>query len=38
VAYRAAGRTSEAITVFEKTLADRERLLGADHPGHEGGA
>ena len=27
-----AGRTAEAITLFEQTLADRERVLGADHP------
>ncbi len=26
-----AGRT-EAITLLEQTLADRERVLGADHP------
>jgi hypothetical protein len=31
-AYRATGRTAEAITLFEKTLADRERLLGTGHP------
>ncbi len=31
-AYRAAGRTAEAIPLFERTLADRERVLGADHP------
>ncbi|MDO5697972.1 MAG: tetratricopeptide repeat protein, partial [Dermatophilus congolensis] len=32
IAYRAAGRTSEAITLNEATLTDRERLLGPDHP------
>jgi hypothetical protein len=31
-AYRSAGRTAEAIPMYERTLADRERLLGADHP------
>ena len=31
-AYRAAGRTAEAIPLYERALADRERLLGADHP------
>ena len=31
-AYRAAGRTAEAITLLERTVADRERVLGADHP------
>jgi tetratricopeptide (TPR) repeat protein/transcriptional regulator with XRE-family HTH domain len=31
-AYRAAGRTSEAILLLERTLADRERILGGDHP------
>jgi hypothetical protein len=31
-AYQVAGRTAEAITLFEQTLADRERVLGADHP------
>jgi len=38
-ARRGAGRTDEAITLFEQTLADRERLLGSDHPrsrGHVG--
>jgi hypothetical protein len=30
--YRAAGRTSEAITLHEQTLAARERVLGPDHP------
>jgi Tetratricopeptide repeat len=28
----AAGRTAEAIPLHEKTLADRERVLGPDHP------
>jgi Tetratricopeptide repeat len=28
----AAGRTSEAIPLFKRTLADCERVLGADHP------
>jgi tetratricopeptide (TPR) repeat protein len=31
-AYQAAGRFGEAISLFERTLADRERVLGADHP------
>ena len=31
-AYRAAGRTSEAIPLLERTLDVREWLLGADHP------
>ena len=31
-AYQAAGRTAEAIPLYERTLADRERVLGADHP------
>ncbi len=31
-AYRAAGRTAEAIPLHERTLADRERILGPDHP------
>src|SRR5262249_50239950 len=30
--YRGAGRTAEAITVYEAVLADCERLLGPDHP------
>ncbi len=30
--YRAAGRTAEAIPLLERTLADCERMLGADHP------
>ncbi len=32
LAYRAAGRTAEAIPVLERTLADCERVLGTDHP------
>ena len=32
MAYREAGRTAEAIPLYERTLADRERLLGLDHP------
>ena len=31
-AYQDAGRTAEAIPLFERTLADCERLLGPDHP------
>jgi tetratricopeptide (TPR) repeat protein len=31
-AYRAAGRTAEAIILLERTLREFERLLGADHP------
>lgn len=27
-----AGRTAEAIRLYERTLADSERVLGADHP------
>ncbi|MET7919212.1 tetratricopeptide repeat protein, partial [Streptomyces avermitilis] len=27
-----AGRTGEAIDLVEQVVADRERLLGADHP------
>jgi tetratricopeptide (TPR) repeat protein len=30
--YRAAGRTAEAIRLFERTLAGRERILDPDHP------
>ena len=26
------GRTAEAITLHEHTLADQERVLGVDHP------
>ena len=32
MAYRAAGRTVEAILLLERTLADCERVLGGDHP------
>ena len=32
-AYRAAGRTAEAIALHEQNLADTERVLGPDHPG-----
>jgi tetratricopeptide (TPR) repeat protein len=31
-AYRGAGRLVEAIPLYERTLAGRERLLGPDHP------
>ena len=31
-AYRSVGRFGEAIALFERTLADFERVLGADHP------
>ena len=34
IAYRAAGRTAEAITMGEQTLAAMERLLGPDSPRH----
>ena len=30
--YWQAGRTTEAITLLERVLADRERLLGEEHP------
>jgi hypothetical protein len=30
--YWGAGRTVEAILLLERTLADCERVLGADHP------
>lgn len=30
--YWAAGRTGEAIAIFERVAADRERLLGPGHP------
>lgn len=30
--YLAAGRTAEAIPLFQRTLADCKRELGADHP------
>ena len=32
LAYRDAGRLDEAIPLFERTLADRERVLGETHP------
>jgi hypothetical protein len=32
MSYWAAGRTVEAILLLERTLADCERVLGADHP------
>jgi hypothetical protein len=32
VAYRAAGRTAEAIPLLERTLADCERLQSTGHP------
>ena len=31
-AYRDAGRVAEAISLFEQTLAGRERALGSGHP------
>jgi tetratricopeptide (TPR) repeat protein len=31
-AYRAAGDLGRAIPLYEQALADRERVLGADHP------
>ena len=31
-AYRAAGRLTEAITLFEQVLPDSIRVLGEDHP------
>ena len=31
-AYQAAGRADDAIAIFEPLLADRERILGAEHP------
>ena len=31
-AYRAAGRTEDAINVFRRTLTDQELVLGEDHP------
>ncbi|MGW5317830.1 tetratricopeptide repeat protein, partial [Nocardia thailandica] len=31
-AYESAGRLAEAITLYEQTLSDSERLLGPDHP------
>jgi hypothetical protein len=32
MAYRAVGRTAEAIPLLERTLADYERMLDAGHP------
>ena len=32
VAYQDAGRLGRAIPLFERTLADHERVLGPDHP------
>ena len=32
-AYQDAGRTADAITLLEQTVADHERVLGPDHPG-----
>ena len=32
LAYQDAGRLAEAIPLFERTLTDLERVLGADHP------
>ena len=32
MAYESAGRTTEAIPLYEATLTDRERILGPDHP------
>jgi hypothetical protein len=31
-AYQDAGRTAEGIPLYERALADMERLLGPDHP------
>jgi hypothetical protein len=31
-AYRTVGRIAEAIPLFERVLADSERVLGKDHP------
>jgi hypothetical protein len=31
-AYVSAGRLGEAVPLFERTLADHERVLGGDHP------
>jgi Tetratricopeptide repeat len=31
-AYESAGRLDQAIPLYERTLADRERVLGPDHP------
>jgi hypothetical protein len=32
MSYQAAGRTADAISLYERTLTDRERALGPDHP------
>jgi Tetratricopeptide repeat len=32
VAYSEAGRLADAVKVLRRTLGDRERHLGADHP------
>jgi hypothetical protein len=32
IAYRDAGRTTEAITMHEQTLTAYQRVLGPDHP------
>ena len=32
VAYYSAGRLAEAIELYERVLADQERVLGPDHP------
>ena len=32
IVYDYAGRIDDAVTLFECTLADRERILGPDHP------
>uniref|UniRef100_UPI000AFFEC42 tetratricopeptide repeat protein n=1 Tax=Nocardia niwae TaxID=626084 RepID=UPI000AFFEC42 len=31
-AYASAGRTAEAIPLYERTLTDSERILGPHHP------
>ncbi|MFE3703042.1 tetratricopeptide repeat protein, partial [Nocardia tengchongensis] len=31
-AYRSAGRSCEAIPLYERALTDSERILGPDHP------
>jgi hypothetical protein len=33
MSYQSAGRGAEAVPLFERTLAEYERLLGAEHPG-----
>lgn len=32
MSYLTAGRAAEAIPLYKRTLADCERMLGADHP------